>query len=62
MNMNFSPSTSPDKYDLLLPLPHGGRRSPRSRLYVFLSQNHETVGGPLGTEGYTDESNSEESG
>ena len=56
MNLNFSPPTSPDKRDVFLPLPHGGRRSPRSRLYAFLAKNLATIG----TEGYTDDSNSED--
>ena len=56
MSMPFSPSVSPDNYDLLLPLPHGGRRSPRSRIYAFLV-NHEDP--TIGTEGYTDDSHSE---
>ncbi len=44
---------SPDKNDLLLPLPRSGRRSPRSRLFAFLYKDeHPTVG----TEGYTDDS------
>jgi hypothetical protein len=54
--MPFSPSVSPDNYDMLLPLPHGGRRSPRSRIYAYLvNQEHPTIG----TEGYTDDSHSE---
>jgi hypothetical protein len=54
--MSFSPSVSPDKYDLLLPLPHGGRRSPRSRLYAFLVKDGHPA---IGTENYTDDSLSE---
>jgi hypothetical protein len=53
----YSPSISPDKHDLLLPLPHGGRRSPRSRIYAFLvSDEHPTIG----TKYYTDESSTED--
>ena len=49
-SMPFSPSVSPDKYDLLLPLPHGARRSPRSRLYAYLIKDGLPT---IGTEGYT---------
>jgi hypothetical protein len=50
---NFSPSISPDKIDLLLPLPRGGRRSPRSRFFAFLYKDGLPT---VGTEGYTDDS------
>ena len=39
--------------DLLLPLPRGGRRSPRSRLFAFLYKDELPT---VGTEGYTDDS------
>jgi hypothetical protein len=58
MFARFSPSISPDKHDLLLPLPHGGRRSPRSRMYAFLVNDELPT---IGTRGYTDESCCEES-
>ena len=54
---SVSPSISPDKLDLLLPLPHGGRRSPRSRIYAFLVNDGRPT---IGTRYYTDESCSED--
>lgn len=50
---NFSPSISPDNHGLLLPLPRGGRRSPRSRLSAFFYDGDLPT---VGTEGYTDDS------
>ena len=57
MFARFSPSISPDKHDLLLPLPHGGRRSPLSRIHSFLVNEYLPT---IGTKYYTDKSSSED--